>query len=40
MIEILNFIFQSFWHWLGTVILVSMLVPWGRFSLINIQKEK
>lgn len=25
MIEVLQFIFQSFWHWLGTVILVYAL---------------
>jgi len=25
MMEVLNFVFQSFWHWLGTVILLSAL---------------
>lgn len=40
MIEILEFVFQDFWHWLGTLILVSALIPWGRFSIITFNKEK
>lgn len=25
MIEILQFIFQDFWHWLGTVIIIGVI---------------
>nr|DAJ80771.1 MAG TPA: hypothetical protein [Caudoviricetes sp.] len=39
MIEILEFIFQDFWHWLGTLILLSSLTPWPLIkSNININK--
>lgn len=26
MMEFMNFVFQSFWHWAGTVILLAVLV--------------
>jgi predicted negative regulator of RcsB-dependent stress response len=29
---ILEFIFQSFWHFSGTFILISILVQWKPFS--------
>ena len=28
MLEILHFIFSSFWVWLGTVVLVSAVASW------------
>lgn len=37
--EILQFIFQDFWHFIGTVILISVLLPWGKFSLISIKNN-
>lgn len=37
MIEILQFIFSSFWTWLGTVIL--LYVCKGFFININIKKK-
>lgn len=42
MIEILEFIFQDFWHWLGTLILVSaILVPFGEIrTLLRIGRNK
>ena len=41
MIEILEFIFQSFWHWLGTVILIAViLVPFGSIrTLLRIKRD-
>lgn len=41
MIEILEFIFQSFWHWLGTVILIAVIpVPFGSTrTLLRIKRH-
>ena len=33
MIEILNFVFQDFWHWLGTLILLSAICPWNQVRI-------
>ena len=30
MIEILEFVFQDFWHWLGTLILLIAVCPWNK----------
>lgn len=31
--DFMNFVFQSFWHWLGTVILLAVLVtPLATFA--------
>jgi hypothetical protein len=41
--EILQFIFQSFWHWLGTVILIGaigIIVPSFHFGTKNITYYK
>jgi len=32
---ILEFIFQSFWHFTGTLILLSLLLQWRPFSSRN-----
>jgi hypothetical protein len=32
---ILEFIFQSFWHFSGTIILLSLLLQWRPFSRRN-----
>ncbi len=42
MIEILEFIFQDFWHWLGTLILVAVIpVPFGEIrTLLRIGRKK
>lgn len=42
MIEILEFIFQSFWHWLGTVILIAAIpVPFGSTrTLLRIKGKR
>ena len=36
MIEILEFVFSSFWHWLGFVILVSAIadIPRGLIKVV------
>lgn len=41
MIEILEFIFQSFCHWLGTVILIAVIpVPFGSIrTLLRIKRD-
>lgn len=31
MMDVLNFVFQDFWHWLGTVILLGAIA--GTFTL-------
>ena len=33
MIEILNFVFQDFWHWLGTLILLIAICPWNKVRI-------
>ena len=33
MIEILNFVFQDFWHWLGTLILLIAICPWNKVHI-------
>lgn len=39
MIEVLEFIFQDFWHWLGTVILfICFPMPFSN-NEININKK-
>lgn len=39
MLEILEFIFSSFWRWLGTVILVSSIMAFPvRFLFVSSQK--
>lgn len=39
MIEVLEFVFQSFWHWLGTLLLVAVIVE-GVGGLIRIRIKK
>lgn len=40
MLDILNFIFQDFWHWLGTVVLLCCIpIPFSRNGLINIENK-
>lgn len=40
MIEVLEFIFQDFWHWLGTICLLAVIVPCGNLIKINIGNKK
>jgi hypothetical protein len=37
--QILEFIFSSFYVWLGTLILLMVLIPWNKTS-INVGKPK
>lgn len=39
-LEILEFIFQDFWHWLGTLIIVYVAVPWNRITVNQTIKEE
>ena len=40
MIDVLQFIFQDFWHWLGTVILVAIIPMPFRFFIEKNNKNK
>lgn len=41
MLDILEFIFQDFFHWLGTVILIICIpFPFSHSSFINISNKK
>lgn len=33
MIDVLEFVFQDFWHWLGTLILLMALCPWNKVKV-------
>lgn len=38
MIEILQFIFQDFWHWLGTsVLIIAVGVPFHGMFIMNTE---
>lgn len=40
MIEILDYVFQSFWHWFGTLVLLIAIMPWNRVTLDVKRKER
>lgn len=40
MIEVLEFIFQDFWHWFGTICLLAVIVPCSNLIKINIGNKK
>ena len=40
MIEVLEFIFQDFWHWLGTICLLAVIAECGPLIKINIGTKK
>lgn len=33
MVEVLEFIFQDFWHFAGTVILLLAIYPWNKVRI-------
>jgi hypothetical protein len=38
--EVLKFIFQDFWHWLGSVVLLSIIMsPLITFCAVKGEKE-
>lgn len=39
MIDVLEFIFQDFWHWIGTLILLSVAIPHGCLIRINTGRK-
>ena len=40
MIEVLEFIFQDLWHWLGTICLLAVIAECGPLIKINIGTKK
>jgi hypothetical protein len=42
MLEVLEFIFGSFWRWIGTVILLLAICPWNHIYLgtVDCQNKK
>jgi hypothetical protein len=40
MIEVLEFIFQDFWHWLGTAILIAIIFRVNLVKIGSITKNK
>lgn len=40
MLEILQYIFSDFWHWLGTVILLTVIPMPFRFIINNKPNQK
>ncbi len=40
MIEVLEFIFQDFWHWLGIICLLAVIAECGPLIKINIGTKK
>ena len=40
MIEVLEFIFQDLWHWLGTICLLAVIAESGPLIKINIGTKK
>lgn len=42
MLEILQFIFQDFWHFLGTLILLLAICPWNNVKIKagNVKEDK
>ena len=40
MIEVLEFIFQDLWHWLGTIRLLAVIAECGPLIKINIGTKK
>lgn len=37
--SVLEFIFQDFWHWLGTLILVIAICPWHKAKITTNNGE-
>ena len=40
MMDVLQFIFQDFWHFIGTVILLLAVCPWNNVRIKFGEKEK
>jgi hypothetical protein len=39
MIEVLQFIFQDFWHFVGTLILLLAICPWNNIKIGGTKKD-
>lgn len=40
MIEVLQFIFQDFWHFIGTLLLLMAICPWNNIKMDFRRKDK
>ena len=40
MIEVMEFIFQDFWHWLGTVIMIAVICPVNLIKVGPLTKKE
>ena len=40
MIEVLRFIFQDFWHFAGTLVLLMAICPWNNVKMVFGRKDK
>jgi hypothetical protein len=39
-IEVLQFIFQDFWHFAGTWVLLMAICPWNNIKMVFKPKDK
>ncbi len=40
MLEVLQFIFQDFWHFAGTWVLLMAICPWNNIRMVSKGKDK
>ena len=40
MLEVLRFVFESFWHFIGTLVILWLIVPWGKIKIVNLSKRE
>lgn len=40
MLEVLQFIFQDFWHFAGTWLLLIAICPWNNIKIVSKKKDK
>ena len=40
MLEVLQFIFQDFWHFMGTLLLLMAICPWNTIRMDSRRKDK
>ena len=39
MLDVLTFIFQDFWHWLGTALLLVIAICWTPIRITNSMED-
>jgi len=40
MLEVLQFIFSDFWHFIGTLILLIAICPWNNIKAVFVNGKK